>query len=206
MKSMLSSRARSSRARPGLTRASVVAAAAEIADRDGLDALTLASLAARLGVRPPSLFNHVAGMPALKRELRAVALRELADALSAAAIGKSRGAAVSALAAAYRGFVRAHPGTYALTVSAPGNADPASDKLADGIISICASVLGGYQLGKRETIHAIRAMRSLVHGFASLEAAGGFGMPVAIDSSFAWMVDTFVAGLERIAAAQAARA
>jgi AcrR family transcriptional regulator len=196
---MPSPRARSSRPRAGLTRTSVVAAAAEIADRDGLDALTLASLAARLGVRAPSLFNHVAGMPALRRELRALALRGLADALGAAAIGKSRAGAVSALANAYRGFVRSHPGIYALTLSAAGESDSESDRTAERIIEICASVLSGYRLGKRETIHAIRAMRSLVHGFASLEAADGFGMPVAIDASFAWMVDTFAAGLERIA-------
>jgi AcrR family transcriptional regulator len=196
---MPSPRARSSRQRAGLTRSSVVAAAAEIADRDGLDALTLASLAARLGIRAPSLFNHVAGMAALRRELRALALRGLAEALGAAAIGKSRAGAVRALANAYRGFVRSHPGIYALTLSAAGESDSESDRTADRIIAICASVLSGYQLGKRETIHAIRAMRSLVHGFASLEAAGGFGMPVAIDASFAWTVDTFVAGLERIA-------
>lgn len=197
MKSMRSRRARSSRARAGLTRESVVAAAATIADRDGLDALTLASLAAHLRVKPPSLFNHVAGMRALRRDLRALALHELADAMGAAAIGKSRGTAVKALADAYRGFVRAHPGIYALTLSASGDGDPESDRAADKIIAICASVLSGYALGKRETIHAIRAMRSLVHGFASLEAAGGFGMPVAIDASFAWMIDAFVAGLER---------
>lgn len=199
MKSMRSPRTRSSRARAGLTRDSVLAAAAAIADRDGLEALTLAGLAARLGIKPPSLFNHVAGMPALRRDLRARALRELGDAMGAAAIGKSRGAAVKALADAYRAFVRAHPGIYALTLSASANSDPASDRAAEKIIAICASVLSGYALGKRETIHAIRAMRSLVHGFASLEAAGGFGMPVAIDASFAWMIDAFIAGLERTA-------
>jgi AcrR family transcriptional regulator len=198
VKSTASSRARTSGARAGLTRESVVAAAARIADREGLDALTLASLAARLGVKPPSLFNHVEGMPALRRELRALALRELADALGAAAIGKSRGTAVRALANAYRAFVRAHPGIYALTVSASAGGG-ASDAIADRILAICSSVLGGYSLGKRETIHAIRAMRSLVHGFATLEAAGGFGMPVAIDASFEWLVDNFAAGLERTA-------
>ena len=40
-------------------------------------------------------------------------------------------------------------------------------------------------------------MRSLVHGVATLEAAGCFGMPVAIDASFAWLIDNFAAGLER---------
>ena len=199
MKSTAFSRERASGARAGLTRESVIAAAAEIADREGLDALTLASLATKLGVRPPSLFNHVAGMPALRSELRTLALRELAEALGAAAIGKSRGAAVHALAYAYRNFVRNHPGIYALTLKA-GEGAAASDAVGERIVSICASVLGGYSLGKRETIHAIRAMRSLVHGFATLEAGRGFEMPVAIDASFAWMVEAFIAGLERITA------
>ena len=132
--------------------------------------------------------------------MRALALRELAEALSAAAIGKSRGAAVHALADAYRNFVRNHPGIYALTVKATGNGVAASDAIGERIVVICASVLGGYSLGKRETIHAIRAMRSLVHGFATLEAGGGFEMPVAIDASFDWMVEAFIAGLERITA------
>ena len=127
MKSTAFSRARASGARAGLTRESVIATAAEIADREGLDALTLARLATKLGVRPPSLFNHVAGMPALRRELRALALRELAEALGAAAIGKSRGAALHALADAYRNFVRNHPGIYALTLKATGEGPAASD-------------------------------------------------------------------------------
>jgi AcrR family transcriptional regulator len=200
MKSTAFSGARASGTRAGLTRESVIAAAAEIADREGLDALTLASLATKLGVRPPSLFNHVAGMPALRGELRARALRELGEALGAAAIGKSRGAAVHALADTYRNFVRNHPGIYGLTLKATGEGAATSDAVGERIVAICTSVLGGYSLGKRETIHAIRAMRSLVHGFATLEAGGGFEMPVAIDASFAWMVEAFIAGLERITA------
>ena len=197
MKSAALSETRASGARARLTRQSVIAAAAEIADREGLAALTLARLAARLGIKPPSLFNHVAGIPALRRELRTLALKELAEALGAAAIGKSRGGAVHALADAYRGFVRRHPGIYSLTLSASADGAQTSEVVAERIVAICGSVLGGYSLGKRETIHAIRAMRSLVHGFATLEAAEGFGMPVAIDASFTWMVDAFIAGLER---------
>ena len=46
----------------GLTLDRVVAAAAEIADSAGLDALSLASVASALGVRSPSRYNHVDGL------------------------------------------------------------------------------------------------------------------------------------------------
>jgi AcrR family transcriptional regulator len=180
----------------GLTLESVVAAAAQIADRNGLEALTLARLAAELGVKPPSLFNHVNGMPALHRELRLLALRELGDTLAAAAIGKSRGDGVRAMAAAYRAFVRMHPGIYAETLSTIEEDDRELAAVSDRIIGICVSVMNGYSLSRREAIHAIRALRSIGHGFASLEAARGFGIPINIDESYQWLVNTFIAGLD----------
>ena len=44
---------------PTLTRERIVAAAIEIADRDGLSALSMARLATRLGCAPMSLYRHV---------------------------------------------------------------------------------------------------------------------------------------------------
>jgi AcrR family transcriptional regulator len=182
--------------RGGLTRESVVAVAAAIADREGLDALTLARLANKLRIKPPSLFNHVRGMPALRRELRLLALRTLGDALAAVAIGKSRGDGVRALAGAYRNFVRQHPGIYAETLSAGDDSDEEMSAVSDRILGICTSVMSGYSMARPDALHALRALRSIGHGFASLEAAHGFGIPVSIDDSYTWLIDNFIAGLE----------
>ncbi len=65
--------------RAGLTPDVIVAEAASMADRDGLASLTLADLAAQLGVRSPSLYKHVGGLPDLHRRLAVLGLRELAD-------------------------------------------------------------------------------------------------------------------------------
>ena len=56
--------------RAGLSTAAVVAAAAEIADSEGLDRLTLARIAATAGVRTPSLYNHVSSATKPCRALR----------------------------------------------------------------------------------------------------------------------------------------
>lgn len=185
------------RTKAGLTADKVVAAAAELADRNGADALTLAALAAKLRVKPPSLFNHISGMTALRRDLRVLALKELADALAAAAIGRSRGDAIRALGHAYRRFVKQRPGIYAETVRADdGSRDAEVGALGARIVAICVSALAGYGLSPRQEIHAIRTLRSLAHGFATLEIGGGFGMPIAIDDSYDWMLETFICGLE----------
>ncbi len=187
------------RTKAGLTTDKVIAAAAELADRNGAGALTLAALAAKLRVKPPSLFNHISGMTALRRELRVLALKELGDAMAAAAIGRSRGDATRALGQAYRQFVKRRPGIYSETVRSDDVDDPRDAEvgaLAARIVAICVSALAGYGLSPREEIHAIRALRSLAHGFATLEIGSGFGMPIAIDESYDWMLETFIRVLE----------
>jgi hypothetical protein len=54
-----------------------------------------------------------------------------------------------------------------------------------------------YGLQGAEAIHALRGLRSLVHGFASLEASGALKHPVKRDESFAWLVESFLAMLEK---------
>jgi len=181
--------------RVGIDRDAVVRAAAKIADAEGWDALTLARVAGKLRVRSPSLYNHVGGLEALRRELKLLVMRELNTALTRATIGKSRDDAVRALAAAYRAFVKRHPGTYSATMVAAPKNDPAVEAAAGQIVETLLSVLSGYGLDRREGIHAIRAMRSAVHGFAALEIAGGFGIPLDVDKSFDWLVSSLLKGL-----------
>ena len=63
--------------RAGLSRAVVVDVGARLADEAGLDRLTLAGVAAHVGVRLPSLYKHVRGLDDLQRGVAVLALREL---------------------------------------------------------------------------------------------------------------------------------
>src|SRR5213080_1168673 len=84
--------------RVGLDHATVVEAAARLVDEEGIEQLSLGRLAERLGVRTPSLYNHVAGLPGLKHDLAIYCTRELLDRLFRATIGKSRAEAIFAFA------------------------------------------------------------------------------------------------------------
>jgi hypothetical protein len=58
-------------------------------------------------------------------------------------------------------------------------------------------VMASLGLQGEDAIHALRAFRSMIHGFATLEVAGGFGLPEDCDESFRRMVQFLVAGLQR---------
>ncbi len=176
-------------------------AAAEIADRDGLQALSLAALAQALGVRTPSLYNHVDGLDDLRGALRLRGLAGLEAALQRSAVGRARGVALHAVAGAYRDFARAHRGLYALTLAAPTpekgavrDAKGVADT-AQRLVDVVVSVLGGYGLERDDALHATRALRASLHGFVALEAAGAFGLPLDLDESFERLVALHDAGL-----------
>jgi AcrR family transcriptional regulator len=183
--------------RPGLDEAAVVRAAAALVDAEGPDALSLARLAEALGVRTPSLYNHVAGLEGVRRGLALLGARELRDRLARAAIGKSGEEAIFAIAEAYRRFAKEHPGLYAASLRAPGPDEAALAETDDDILAIIRAVLAPYELRGEEEVHAMRAFRSLAHGFVSLEVAGGFGMPVAVDESYRALVQLLLVALQR---------
>ncbi len=182
----------------GLTLDDVVAKAAEIADRDGLDQLSLASLAASLGVRSPSLYNHVDGLPGLRRQLAIRAGRQMADELTGAIGGTTDSPTdrLRAIGVAYRRFALAHPGLYAATLPAPTpEQDPeVADALASPVKSV-ASVLEPMGIASSDMIPLIRALRASIHGFVDLELGGGFGLPDDIDDSFATTIDLIVSAI-----------
>ncbi len=183
--------------RVGLDQVTVVEAAVKLVDEEGLEQLSLGRLAERLGVRTPSLYNHVAGLPGLKRDLALYCLRDLLDRILCTTIGKSRAEAIFALADSYRAYARETPGRYAFTLQAPAADDQEWQAIVQQIVDVLRAVLAPYRLSEEEAIHAIRSLRSIVHGFSSLEVAGGFGMPIDLDASFHWLIHLFIAGLRR---------
>jgi len=181
--------------RPGVTRGRVIDAAAEAIDEGGLESLSLARLAEALGVRTPSLYNHIGGLDDLRGALRLRGLELLESRLQRAAVGRAGRDALRAVAEAYRAFAHEHPGLYPLTLGAGGHEPEAvrdavaAEEAAGRTLDVVLSVLRGYRLAGDDALHATRALRSSLHGFVSLENAGGFGLPLALDESFRRLID-----------------
>lgn len=82
------------------------------------------------------------------------------------------------------GLGQAHPGRYAATVRAPDIADDEDIHASNAVLEIVLAGLAGYHSSGEDAIDAVRALRATLHGFISLEQAGGFGLPVDVDRSF----------------------
>jgi AcrR family transcriptional regulator len=179
-----------------LNRERVVEEAVTKADeaRD-VSAVTLTSLAEALDVRPPSLYNHIDSLEDLHYGMAVEGARRLREVLQQAALGLVGHEALLAMANAYREFVQAHPGVYPLTIRAPEADQPELAAQAQEILQLLLLVMASIGLQGDEAIHAIRGLRAVLHGFASLELAEGYKMPLDREESFRRLLSAYLDGI-----------
>lgn len=180
--------------RVGLSPTGVVDAAVALLDEEGVAALTLARVAARTRVATPSLYKHVRNLAELRKLIALRVLDEMTERLGGAIMGRSGDEAVRAMMIAYRGYVTEYPHRYAALPLEPLS-DPDLGATASRQLEVVLAVLHGFGLTGSAAIHAARCLRATAHGFASLEAAGGFGLPEKLDTSFEHLVRMLILGI-----------
>ena len=167
-----------------LDRTIIVNTAALLAEEVTLDRLTLNQLAKRMGVKTPSLYNHVQGLPDLYAGLAALGMQRLGTQIARAAIGKSYAEAILAIAREYRTFARTYPELYKAILKSPEMQHSAITEAENEIVQILFKILEPYHYSEEEAFHRIRGLRSLLHGFVSLEEAGFFRAPWDVEKSY----------------------
>lgn len=181
--------------RAGLTTTAVVDLALAEIDESGPNALTLAKVAERANVAAPSLYKHVKNLADLRRLVDLRVVEEMADALRTAATGREGADAVRALADAYRDYLRRHPHRTNALTTVPDEADGELSRATHAVAEVVFAVLRPFGFGHAQAVHATRCLRAAVHGFAGLEATGGFGRPEDVDESFEVLKTMLVQGI-----------
>ncbi|MEZ5244186.1 MAG: TetR-like C-terminal domain-containing protein [Acidimicrobiales bacterium] len=170
-------------ARAGLTRHDVVGEALRMLDEGGrLADITLGELARRLGIRPQSLYAHVDGTDGLARAVAVAGLHALASDVTEAAIGASGTDAAAAVVRAHLSFARRRPGLYEAAIHPPGD-DPDLLLAIDAAGSPLERILTSMGIEPDERVHWTRVFLASVYGFAVLQQAGRFALPVATSVS-----------------------
>jgi AcrR family transcriptional regulator len=183
-------------ARARTSRPAIIAAARELCEEGGLEAVSMAAVAARVGVRPPSLYKHVADRSAL---LAAVATdvatsleRSLTEAVERAAPDPVT--RLEALALGYRSFALRAPRTTALLFSGvtPAGA-PSPESLAAAarpVLEIAEAIVG-----PDRALAAARVVTAFAFGFTTMETAGAFRLGGDVEEAYRVGIRVLAAGL-----------
>ena len=95
-----------------VTKAEVIKTASDMADRNGLHNVSLKAIAENLGIRTPSLYNHIGSLDELLREIAHSGMRTMNEKMIRAVIGKTGDSALKLVAVEYLNYMIEHPGVY----------------------------------------------------------------------------------------------
>lgn len=180
----------------GLDTQTILNAAAELAEEKGLENVSLLQVAEKLGVKSPSLYNHLSGVQELSSGIAKLAIARLESTIRNAAVGRSKEKALMAIAVAYRKFAKESPELYKAILRFPDYSDSGVQEAGHAVVRILYQVMEPYHYSKEETIHFVRGFRSTLHGFVSLEEAGFFqGTEANEDISFERLVSRLLSTL-----------
>lgn len=185
------------------SKGAIIAAARAILEEEGLDAVTMQSVAARVGVRAPSLYKHVADRSALVRAVIDAVTVDLATAVTPRRPSGDPLDDLRAIARRYRTFVRENAAAYALLFARLGpDLEPDPGTLAamgEPIVEATRRAMGD-----DGALEAARTFVAWAHGFTSLEGAGGFRLGGDLDAAYANGIEIILAGItERASRASA---
>jgi AcrR family transcriptional regulator len=185
--------------RRGVDREQVIQTALAIADRDGIDAVSLSAVAAELGIASPSLYSHVDGLGGLRRQLAIVTMLEFGERLRDAAVGRAGADAFRAMAEAYLDYGLTYPARYRLALwpTEPGDLERA--EAGRRAQSAVAAVVRSFGVEADTARAAGRSFLAALHGVVDLERRRE--QPTAeTQATFEFLVESLLLGLQSAAA------
>lgn len=158
----------------------IVAAARDLLEEGGPEALSMRNIAGRLGIRASSLYKHLPNKEATELALTEAALEELGNVFEQA-VGNSSDP-LADLAHAYRAWALEHPHLYRLTTERPLPRDRLPAGLEQRPAALVVEACGG-------DANAGRAAFAFAHGMVMLELAGRFPADADLDAAWSRGID-----------------
>jgi AcrR family transcriptional regulator len=173
----------------------ILAAARAILEEDGLDGVTMQAVAARVGVRAPSLYKRVADRAALIKGIADAVTEDLRRTIVPDATTETEPSdQLRAIAHRYRAFVGANRHGYGL-LFAPLPPEMAPDPSALAAVGRPIVETMSVLTGGSGALEAARTMVAWAHGFVAMEQAGGFRLGGDVDAAYATGIETILAGV-----------
>jgi len=177
---------------------SVIKEAAYMANTIGIENLSLKTLAAQLGVKSPSLYNHIDGLDDLKQQLMLYGWKELENKIIQAVIGFSGYDAIRAMCYAFHEYAIENQGVFSTMLWYNQFENEQMNEVTSKMFTIFFKITKSLNISQDNCVHLVRMFRSFLEGFALLENHNAFGNTQLIKDSFELSIDILIEGAKKL--------
>ena len=175
----------------------VIETAARIADEQGLNGISLKTVAQELGIRSPSLYNHIDSLEGLLLLVAHKGMREMNEEMMHAALGNAGETAICQTAAAYLEYMLAHPGIYETIQWATWHGTGETGTIFAEYEKLLTTLLYSCGFRENQVQEGCRILAGLLHGYTTLQLSRAFGDAETVKKELQRAVRILLSGMYR---------
>lgn len=178
------------------TKEAVIQAASDIADEKGLNNLSLKTVAEKLNIRTPSLYNHINCLDELLRAVAHKGMRQMNERMKQAAIGKTGAVAIKAVSIEYLNYMIEHCGVYETIQWATWHGTEETSAIFDDYLSLLLTLIKSCDFNPTHTNEILNMLTGIIHGYTTLQLRYAFSNPDKVRSDLCDALDTLLSGIQ----------
>ncbi|MDO5575296.1 MAG: TetR/AcrR family transcriptional regulator [bacterium] len=178
-----------------VTKKAVIETASALIDQKGLNQISLKDVAEALGIRTPSLYNHINSLDEMLQEVAHAGMAEMNDLMTKSSIGKISDEAIKAVSAAYLKYMIEHPGIYETIQWASWHQTEETTALLNQFEALLMALIRSCGYDEAADASILRLLTGLLHGYTTIQLRYAFDEPERVTKELTDAVDTVLTGV-----------
>lgn len=180
-----------------VTKAAVVQVASEIADKNGLNNVSLKVIAENLNIRTPSLYNHIASLDDLLQEVAHNGMKIMNNRMTQSAVGNAGDTAIKSVSVEYLQFMIEHPGVYETIQWATWHGNEETAKIFDDYKSLLTTLILSCGFMEQVADEILNLIMGVLHGYTTLQLRFALVNPDLAKTNLCNAMDTVLLGIHQ---------
>lgn len=183
--------------RTGLSKEEIVAKAAELANERGLSYLSVTTLADHLGIKKPSLYNHIKTIEDMHKNLMIYGWRTVSEEIVKGIDTSDEKVNLLEYGNRFYHFAMENPGVFEAMLWYNKYSDDTLFSVTEGLYSFFFRQTDGLGIEREIANHLLRTYRAFLEGFIMLRIHNSFGNAISMDESFEVSMNVLISGMEQ---------
>ena len=178
-----------------VSREAVIRTASELIDEKGLYQVALKDVADKLGIRTPSLYNHIDSLDELLHEVAHAGMRAMNTQMMQSVLGKTAKDALKAAAVEYLNYMILHPGIYETIQWISFHGTKETEALLEQYHSLLQVLVRSCDFPSEKTSEIVDMFTGLLHGYTTQQLGKALKTPDPVRRQLCLAIDALLTGI-----------
>lgn len=183
--------------RTGLSKDEIIEKAVELANEKGLSYLSVTSLSEYLGIKKPSLYNHMNTIDDIRRSIMIYGWKMVSEKITSDISFEDPKESLMEYSRRFYKFTMDNPGVFEAMLWYNKYSDEVLLEVTEGLYSFFFTQTDNLGIDRDVANHLLRTYRAFLEGFIMLQIHNSFGNPISVEESFTISMNVLISGIEQ---------